>query len=371
MQYWQIRTVRNVWPGFRRQPPWPWHGLVLDQLHQQPQPAQAGLAVARIVRGRRAMRTPGIGRRSGSSGASSVGPRAMAPPTVTIQRVATAMASQHRAARSGSVIWVGCHCHPPRLPHVQHCSHPPRRACPWASQSSGGRSVSTNHGSACPSPHHAPSVPSSRPSAEAKAVPRPRQQRPTGPTRSRTQTNCACPAGRNGPPWLIRRNRCQTRRTIRRNRQRAYPPRSANTSACQPDGMADRSTCSIRNHSRRHVPLWLASRIVQATGMAHPHRRPAPQSGRSTWSHRWSARSGRPTTGVPFSLTTGQNRSSRRRLRPALSGAARRHAYSVVRGWRPSDRAVRPGTSQPSCGHTTGYKRSQNSTAPTRWPAVW
>ena len=38
------------------------------------------------------------------------------PPTLTAQKVATAIAHQRRSARRGSSIFVWCHCHPPRLP---------------------------------------------------------------------------------------------------------------------------------------------------------------------------------------------------------------------------------------------------------------
>jgi hypothetical protein len=142
----------------------------------------------RIARGRRAERTPRIARRSGVS-ASDATSRSL--PIVTIPSVATANADYRRLARAGFVIWVCCHCHPPRLAPLPRWSHQLRRASHGASHPSGSRSVSTNHGLACPSLHHAASVPSSRQSDEAKAVPRPRQWRPAAPTSVDHQTHRA------------------------------------------------------------------------------------------------------------------------------------------------------------------------------------
>ena len=72
-------------------------------------------------------------------------------PTLTTQRVATAMASQSRVARSGSPILVACHCQPARL----HCLKPDsiqlrieyQKTSAWL----GERSVTTSQGSLCSS----------------------------------------------------------------------------------------------------------------------------------------------------------------------------------------------------------------------------
>jgi hypothetical protein len=48
-------------------------------------------------------------------------------------------------------------------------------------------------------------------------------------------------------PWLIRRNGCHPRRTMRRYSQRAYRPRSARTSTVQSFGMAGRNWRNIRS----------------------------------------------------------------------------------------------------------------------------
>jgi len=57
--------------------------------------------------------------RRGRAGAKSMSEQAAvasaSPPTLRAQRVATAIASHSRLARSGSVILVCCHCHPLRL----------------------------------------------------------------------------------------------------------------------------------------------------------------------------------------------------------------------------------------------------------------
>ena len=78
------------------------------------------------------------------------------------------------------------------------------------------------------------------------------------------------PLGRKVPPVLIRKNGCHPSRVMRRNSQRAYKPRSANTMTVQARGIARRTWRSMRNHSRRQACLAVATRTVQATGLAQP-----------------------------------------------------------------------------------------------------
>src|SRR5262249_56395982 len=63
------------------------------------------------------------------------------PPTLSSHSVATATANHRRAARSGWVIRVRCHCQPARLIHLNCCSIQARRPYQPASLASGGKSV--------------------------------------------------------------------------------------------------------------------------------------------------------------------------------------------------------------------------------------
>src|SRR5205085_2657902 len=122
------------------------------------------------------------------------------PPTLTTQRVATAMASQSRAARSGSVILVWCHCQPPRLMSLNPPSIQDRMPyhATWAT--SGGRSVSTNQGSACASAQHATSVHCRRQEGVAKQSTSPHHCVPSRGTTVANERKPTCPRGRNCPP---------------------------------------------------------------------------------------------------------------------------------------------------------------------------
>src|SRR2546429_60424 len=72
--------------------------------------------VARRIRGC-------VGRRAVTSGTVLTGMVSSAsPPTLSSHRVATATASHRRAARSGLVMWVRCHCQPARLVILKPCS---------------------------------------------------------------------------------------------------------------------------------------------------------------------------------------------------------------------------------------------------------
>src|SRR5205085_658685 len=82
------------------------------------------------------------------------------------QRVATATASQRRAARSGSVMRVRCHCQPARLISLKLCSIQVRRPYQATSHAAGGRSVRISQGSWYPSPYQATRV-------QSRLAPRP------------------------------------------------------------------------------------------------------------------------------------------------------------------------------------------------------
>ena len=97
--------------------------------------------VARRVRG-------GSGTRAVTSGTVLAGIVSSAsPPTLSSHKVATATASHRRAARSGLVMWVRCHCQPARLVILKPCSIQARNPYQQAVLASGGRSVRINHGS--------------------------------------------------------------------------------------------------------------------------------------------------------------------------------------------------------------------------------
>jgi len=81
-----------------------------------------------------------------------------APPTLTVHKVATALANQSRLARSGRVILVCGPSQPPRLqslhPHSIHARNPYQATAAPA----GGRSVRISHGSVWGSVHGARNV---------------------------------------------------------------------------------------------------------------------------------------------------------------------------------------------------------------------
>ena len=86
---------------------------------------------------------------SGSAATLLAGSVASAsPPTLTTHNVATASANHSRAARAGSVIFVWCHCHPPRFMSLNPLSIQLRIPYQAASATSGARSVAISHGSA-------------------------------------------------------------------------------------------------------------------------------------------------------------------------------------------------------------------------------
>src|SRR4051812_13375520 len=84
------------------------------------------------------------------------------PPTLSIHRVVTAIASHSRSALSGSSIRVCCHCQPPLLLSLNPCSTQPRSPYQDASPCCTARSPRISHGSLCPVPHQPHSVPSTR-----------------------------------------------------------------------------------------------------------------------------------------------------------------------------------------------------------------
>src|SRR5947209_8529679 len=81
------------------------------------------------------------------------------PPTRNSQRVATAIASHSRVARSGSSIRVCCHCQPPLLLSLNPCSIQLRIPYQEASPCCGSRSLKISQGSSCPTPHQPSNVP--------------------------------------------------------------------------------------------------------------------------------------------------------------------------------------------------------------------
>ena len=90
----------------------------------------------------------GRGMRAVTSGTVLAGMASSAsPPTLSSHQVATATASHRRAARSGMVMWVRCHCHPARLVILKPCSIQARKPYQQALLASGGKSVRSNHGS--------------------------------------------------------------------------------------------------------------------------------------------------------------------------------------------------------------------------------
>jgi hypothetical protein len=154
--------------------------------------------------------------------------------------------------------------------HLNCCSIQARRPYQPAALASGGKSVRISQGSVYPSSQQASKVQRSRRAGLLKAVPVPCQRVPGEGTKLRRGREVACGSGRKVPPVLIRKKGCQPKRTIRRNSQPAYRPRSASTMTVQPRGMAGRSWRNIRSQWRRQASGWLAGRIVQATGMAQP-----------------------------------------------------------------------------------------------------
>jgi hypothetical protein len=239
-----------------------------------PRPQSQPRRNRRMRRGWPAPGRPQSGRRSGRSGLSGGGPPSRSLPTLTSQRVATASASQRRAARAGTVIGVYGPCHPPRLGHVQLGAHQVRSPSHLASHPSGAKAVRLTQGASWPAPHQATSVHSRWQSRERHAGPPPRQRCSPGPTHARSQSQRAGPAGRHCAPWLIRRQGGHPKRTIRRHSPRAERPRAVRPSTVQSVWSAGRHRRSSRHHARRHAPGWCAGSSVQATGIAHPRETP-------------------------------------------------------------------------------------------------
>src|SRR5581483_4299959 len=191
-----------------------------------------------------------------------------APPTLTTQSVATARASHRRLARSGSVILVCCQPHPPRLRSLNPASIQVRRLYHATSAWRGDRSVRISQGSRCPTPQDTKSV--QRSGAVAKRSTRPLQVLPTLGARPRGGRKRLCPTRRYCPPWLMRRNGCQSTATIASYSQEAYNPRSASTSTHQSAGTLPRNCWNRRAQGGRQAPFSVAPTTVQATGRAQP-----------------------------------------------------------------------------------------------------
>jgi hypothetical protein len=100
------------------------------------------------------------------------------PPTRTSHSVVPAMATHRRVARSASVRRVRCHGPPPRLATWKLGAIQARNPYQAASLASGGRSVTSSHGSWEPWSQRANKVPSRRRGFPAKAVPRPAHEVP-------------------------------------------------------------------------------------------------------------------------------------------------------------------------------------------------
>jgi hypothetical protein len=258
----------------------------------------------RLRRGWPAPGRPKSGRRSGRSGLAGGGPTSRSRPTLTIPSVATASASQRRAARAGTVLWGDGPCHPPRLVPWKRCAHQVRSPYHLASHPSGAKSVRLTQGSSGPAPHQATRVHSRWPSRERNAVPHPRQRCSTCPTHARSQSQRAGPAGRTFAPWLIRRKGGHPKRTIRRNSPRAERPRSVSPSTVQSLGIAGRHRRRSRHHARRHAPGWFAGSSVQATGIAHP--RETTQTASTTNRSPQAVASRAKASGVPVQRVTIQ-----------------------------------------------------------------
>jgi hypothetical protein len=140
-------------PRFRHNGPLrPW--LRAQQGHQQGHPARATHAHQPQASRPPRPRTPRAQRRH-------VRQRARRnvvcghPPPLRRHSVATATASQSRAARSGARRRVRCHCQPARLGIVKPCAIQARRPYQQASLASGGRAVRSSPGAVEPSAHRA------------------------------------------------------------------------------------------------------------------------------------------------------------------------------------------------------------------------
>src|SRR5438552_4062398 len=118
--------------------------------HSHPNASQSLFAKQLCSRGRE--RFVAVRRAIGSSGQASkplhgwVASTSL--PTLTTHKVATAMANHKRLARAGSVIFVWCPCHPPRLVSLKPPSIHVRMLYHTTLAASGARSVSTSHASA-------------------------------------------------------------------------------------------------------------------------------------------------------------------------------------------------------------------------------
>src|SRR5882724_11679851 len=145
-QGWCLRLRhRHCWPGFGDEAAQGQRGLV-EQRHQDEVPTPAKDTHQPQAGG--TPRPGGAGTSTVTSGTVLAGTVASAsPPTLSSHKVATATASHRRAARSGLVIWVRCHCQPARLVILKPCSIQARKPYQPAVLASGGRSVRINHGS--------------------------------------------------------------------------------------------------------------------------------------------------------------------------------------------------------------------------------
>jgi len=130
------------------------------------------------------------------------------PPTLTTHKVATAMASQWRAARAGSVIWVCCHCQPPRLVSLKPLSIQARRAYQHTSACSGDRSVTISQASVWWSSRRARRVHFK--ALLLKHITRPHQASPAWVATPANDCQALSPSRRYLPPALMRRKGCQS-----------------------------------------------------------------------------------------------------------------------------------------------------------------
>ena len=179
-------------------------------------------------------------------------------------------ARHRRAARSGCVMWVRCHCQPARLVIFNPCSIQARNPYQQAVLASGGRSVRSNHGSLYPGSQQASRVQCNCRWRPLKAIPVPCHVGPGSGPKVFSGPPRPWPVDRNVPPVLRRKNGCQPPRVMRRNSQRADKPRSASTRTVHDRGTARYTWRRMRTHARRQACLAVAARTTQTTGMAQP-----------------------------------------------------------------------------------------------------
>src|SRR5256885_5036145 len=180
------------------------------------------------------------------------------------------MANQSRSTLLARCILLWCHPHSPRLKSLNPPSIQVRTPYQLTKASSGFKSVRMTQADSYPASQCINNVPLTRLFFPAKHSTSPCQLVPGVGTQRLIHSKVDSPTRRALIPTLSRKNGCQPHARMPAHNQRAYNPRSANTTTCHSSGTAPSNCLSSPSQCGRHEPSPFPGSTFHATGIAHP-----------------------------------------------------------------------------------------------------